>query len=103
MGPKYTYTHMASDVNPRTVIGMIEPYHYILMVVGIPQDNGKYLGANGEWLVNKLLELGCTEALNLDGGATSYMLFNGKTIIHGRKANRTLSSMIAFGDLSGED
>ena len=99
-GPNYTYTHMKSDVNPRTVIGMIEPYHYILMVVGIPQDNGKYLGANGEWLVNKLLELGCTEALNLDGGATSYMLFNGKTIIHGRKANRTLASMIAFGNLS---
>ena len=102
-GPKYTYTHMRSDVNPRTVIGMIEPYHYILMVVGIPQDNGKYLGANGEWLVSKMLELGCTEALNLDGGATSYMLFNGKTIIHGRRANRTLSSMIAFGKLDGQE
>lgn len=99
MGKKATYSHMRSDVNPRTVIGMIEPYHYILMVVGIPKDNGKYLGADGEWLINKLLELGCTEALNLDGGATSYMLFNGKTIIHGRPASRTLSSMIAFGKI----
>lgn len=86
--------------NPRAVMGMVEPFHYILMVVGVPNEN-RYVGVSGEWLINKLLEYGCTEALNLDGGGTACMIFNGKTIIQGRwvKEKRVLGSMIAFGDL----
>ena len=86
--------------NPRAVIGMVEPYHYILMVVGVPDEN-KYAGVSGEWLIDKLLEYGCVEALNLDGGGTACMVFNGKTIIQGRwsKEKRVLGSMIAFGPL----
>ena len=86
--------------NPRAVIGMVEPFHYILMVVGVPNEN-KYAGVSGEWLIDKLLECGCTEALNLDGGGTACMVFNGKTIIQGRwsKEKRVLGSMIAFGPL----
>ena len=102
MSPDYEHNHMQSDVNPRAVIGMIEPYHYILMVVGLPKDNGKYLGATGDWLIAKLQELGCTEALNLDGGATACMVFNGKEIIQGRPGKRRLSSMIALVKLDGE-
>jgi exopolysaccharide biosynthesis protein len=84
--------------NPRAVMGMVEPFHYILMVVGVPNEN-KYAGVSGEWLIGKLLEYGCTEALNLDGGGTACMVFNGKTIIQGRwsKEKRVLGSMIAFG------
>ena len=87
------------NTEPRCVIGMVQPYHYILIVVGIP--NGKYKGANGEWLVNKLLEYGCTEGFNLDGGGTACMVFNGKILIHGRwdDEHRSLGSMIAFGKL----
>ena len=86
--------------NPRAVIGMVEPFHYILMVVGVPDEN-KYAGVSGEWLIDKLLEYGCVEALNLDGGGTACMVFNGKTIIQGRwsKEKRVLGSMIAFGPL----
>ena len=85
--------------NPRAAIGMAEPFHYIVIVVGVPSD--KYTGVKGSWLIEKLQEYGCTEALNLDGGGTACMLFNGKTIIQGKwdKQKRVLGSMIAFGKL----
>ena len=82
---------------PRAAIGMAEPYHYILVVVGVPDDT--CTGANGAWLIAKMQEYGCTEALNLDGGGTASMVFNGKVIIQGRwkTERRPLGSMIAFG------
>ena len=51
-------------------------------------------------LTDKLLEYGCTEALNLDGGDTVALAFNNKVILHGNmeaKKLRNLGSMIAFG------
>ena len=83
---------------PRCAVGMVEPYHYIFVVVGVP-DGNKYIGARGSWLIAKMQEYGCTEALNLDGGGTACMVFNGKVIIQGRfnTERRPLGSMIAFG------
>ena len=82
--------------DPRAAIGMIEPWHYILLVVkGEPKN--KYTGVHLDWVAQKMKELGCVEALNLDGGGTACMVFNGKTIIQGRSAARAMGSMIAFG------
>ena len=84
---------------PRVAIGMAEPFHYFAIVVKGRPDS-KYIGAKFDWLAEKMLELGCTEALNLDGGETACMVFNGKTImqgVHGKKGVRALGSMIAFG------
>jgi exopolysaccharide biosynthesis protein len=58
---------------------MVEPYHYILVVVGIPSD--KYIGAKGDWLIAKMQEYGCTEALNLDGGGSTCLLVDGKSTV----------------------
>ncbi len=81
---------------PRAAIGMVEPFHYIGIVVkGEPKS--KYAGVHLDWLAEKFREYGCTEALNLDGGGTACMFFNGKAIIYGRGAVRSLGSMIAFG------
>jgi len=84
---------------PRVAIGMIEPYHYILIVTaGRPKD--KYQGYKLTWLAEKMLEYGVTEALNLDGGDTVALAFNNKVILHGNmdaKKLRNLGSMIAFG------
>ena len=93
-GPGAVYLNHSE---PRAAIGMVEPFHYILLVVGVP--TGKYIGADGAWLIARMQEYGCTEALNLDGGGTASMLFNGKVIIQGRwkKERRPLGSMIAFG------
>lgn len=84
---------------PRVALGMIEPYHYILIVTtGRPTT--KYQGYKLAWLAEKMKEYGVTEALNLDGGDTVALAFNNKVIIHGNmesKKLRNLGSMIAFG------
>ncbi len=82
---------------PRVAVGMVEPFHYILIAVqGRPTS--KYIGVKLDWLADKMKEYGCTEAGNLDGGGTVAMLFNGKTILQGYKDDpRPLGSMIAFG------
>ena len=85
---------------PRVAIGMIEPYHYILIVTA-GRPTSKYQGYKLRWLADKLLEYGCTEALNLDGGDTVALAFNNKVILHGNmeaKKLRNLGSMIAFGE-----
>ena len=84
---------------PRIAIGMIEPYHYIIVAhAGRPKES--YEGAKLLWMAEKMKELGCTEALNLDGGDTVALAFNNKVIIHGNmkaKKLRNLGSLIAFG------
>ena len=84
---------------PRIGIGMIEPYHYALIVTA-GRPTSKYQGYKLTWLAEKLQELGVTEALNLDGGDTVALAFNNKVILHGNMASknlRNLGSMIAFG------
>ena len=92
-GENSNYYHY---IEPRTAIGMVEPFHYIAIVVkGEPAD--KYTGAYLSWLTAKFLEYGCTDAFNLDGGGTACMVFNGKAIEFGRSKVRNMGSMIAFG------
>lgn len=84
---------------PRVALGMIEPYHYILIVTA-GRPTSTYQGYKLTWLAEKMLEYGCTEALNLDGGDTVALAFNNKLILHGNmeaKKLRNLGSMIAFG------
>ena len=84
------------QMEPLTGLGMIEPFHYIAIVVRA-WPKGKYTGVKLSWLADKMLELGCVEALNLDGGGTACMFFNGKAIVHGRDNLRSMGGMIAFG------
>ena len=84
---------------PRVALGMVEPYHYILIVTA-GRPTSKYQGYKLAWLAEKMKEYGCTEALNLDGGDTVALAFNNKVILHGNmesKKLRNLGSMIAFG------
>ena len=84
------------QMEPLTGLGMIEPYHYIAIVLkGRPKN--KYAGAHLSWLADRLLEYGCTEAINLDGGGTACMFFNGKAVITGQENLRSMGGMIAFG------
>lgn len=94
-GKKATYTTLNYS-EARTAIGMVEPYHYIILTVARPNTN-KFIGAKGAWLIAKMQEYGCTEALNLDGGGTTCLAFNGKIIMRGPGSSRPLGSMIAFG------
>ena len=105
------YLLMDSQMNPqfgkrmtdrenRMALGMIEPYHYVALYV---EGRNKYSrGADMLWLAEKMLELGVTDAINLDGGATACMVFMGKKIKisnpNGLVRNeRSVSGMIAVG------
>ena len=64
---------------PRTAVGMVEPGHYVAIMV-----EGRHDGSRG-WSVSVLAEhmvaIGATEALNLDGGQSATMMFMGEKII----------------------
>jgi exopolysaccharide biosynthesis protein len=68
------------DKHPRTAMGYTADGKLIILVV-----QGRFTGiAEGASLVqlaNILTELGCREALNLDGGGSSCLLVNGKETI----------------------
>ena len=83
---------------PRVAVGMIEPYHYVILAAsGRPKN--KYAGVKLLWLAEQMQAMGCTEALNMDGGGTVVMAFNNKIILEGDngKGQRNVGSLIAFG------
>ena len=80
---------------PRMAIGMIEPYHYMIVAVEGREDGSK--GARNDWMAHKMQELGCTEALNLDGGGTAVLMFMGEVLNRSPKNMRSINSLIGFG------
>jgi hypothetical protein len=68
------------DKHPRTAIGYTADGHVIIMVVQ-GRFAGKAEGASLTQLATMLQQLGCVEAMNLDGGGSSCMLINGKQTI----------------------
>ena len=64
--------------NPRVAIGMVEPGHTFAMML-----EGRHKGSVGaylDFLADRMLEKGCTLAINLDGGETACMVFMGEQI-----------------------
>lgn len=88
---------------PRCGFGMVDKNHYVCVLA-----EGRHKGADGVnfiWLANRLLMLGATQALNLDGGNTSAIVFMGEKLNAnnniGPDANvRSISGMIAIGESS---
>ncbi|MBQ8080498.1 MAG: phosphodiester glycosidase family protein [Clostridia bacterium] len=85
---------------PRQGMGMLAPNDYIFVtVLGRRTDSD---GCTIQWLAGKLHQIGAVEAINLDGGNSAMMVFDGemlnksKTIKTG--AIRQMVSMIAFTD-----
>lgn len=68
------------DKHPRTAIGYTADGKLIILVVQ-GRMPGIAEGASLTQLAKLLLDLGCVEALNLDGGGSSCMLVNGKETI----------------------
>ena len=71
--------HPLRPKNPRTAIGMVEPYHYILMVVD-GRQKGYSVGVTLQELAELFEKYHCSVAYNLDGGQSSTMSFMGKNI-----------------------
>jgi hypothetical protein len=82
---------------PRMALGMIEPYHYFVLCVEGRMTESNNAGAYLTWLADKMIEKGAVEALNLDGGGTSCLVFMGEKINHSANSIRSVYSMIGFG------
>jgi Phosphodiester glycosidase len=68
------------DKHPRTCMGYTADGYLIILVIQ-GRFPGIAEGATLEQEAKLLLEIGCVEALNLDGGGSSCMLINGKETI----------------------
>lgn len=70
------------DTNqPRTAIGVTADKKMIIFVCEGRQMTEGVAGLTTADVANVLLDLGCVEAINLDGGGSSCMLVNGKATI----------------------
>ena len=68
------------DRHPRTAMGYTRDKKLIILVVE-GRNPGVAEGASLRHIAKMMKEVGCVEALNLDGGGSSCMLVNGKTTI----------------------
>ena len=84
-----------SGANPRTIIGYYEPGHYCFIVVNGTRDSGSSRGLSLEELSQFCADLSLTAAYNLDGGASTAMVFNG--VVYGH-AGRGTSDIIYIGE-----
>ncbi|MBO2516533.1 MAG: hypothetical protein CW338_04535 [Clostridiales bacterium] len=82
---------------PRCAIGMIEPYHYMIITVDGRLDKENIRGVYMDWVAQRMIDCGVTEALNLDGGGTCILMFMGKRLNKTGSSIRNLNSMICFG------
>lgn len=63
--------------NPRSAVGMNDEYFFIVAIDG----RRSFLpGMTGNQLANFMFNIGCKEAMNLDGGHSTRLLVNGKVI-----------------------
>ena len=63
---------------PRSCIGVIEPGHYVGLLVEGRKDHSE--GATLTTCASLLYDMGCSDAINLDGGNTAAMLFMGESV-----------------------
>ncbi len=86
----------ASRREPRTAVGQIGPLHYILIVVDGRQD-GYSVGISLQELQQLFLRYGTQTAMNLDGGGSAEMWFQGEIISSpSGGVERCVSDIICF-------
>lgn len=78
---------------PRTAIGQTGELSYLLVVA---EGRGESAGATVEQVARFMLDQGCTEAFNLDGGNSCYMVFNNEYYNTLPGAERSQSDIIYF-------
>lgn len=69
----------STRLEPRTAIGQLSALHYIVIVVDGRQD-GYSVGISLQNLQKLFIQYGAVTAMNLDGGGSAEMWFNGQTI-----------------------
>ena len=95
--PRYFYSQdYQSYREPRCALGMISPGEYCALMVTGRKTGSK--GATLGWMAEKMLAMGAVEALNLDGGGTAAIIFNGQLINRPelKQSTRPVSGLIVF-------
>jgi len=85
-----------NDRAPRAAVGYYEPGHYCLVSVDGRQGSYSH-GMSLAELSQAMIDLGCKDAYNLDGGQSSMMVFQGGIIGKPYKDGRSVSDIICFG------
>lgn len=81
--------------NPRTAVGVTPEKKLIFFVCEGREMTEGVAGLTTEDVANILLDLGCVEAINLDGGGSTCMLVNGQEVIKGSDgAQRSVASTV---------
>lgn len=97
---KNTYVYTEYNVKePRQALGYYEPGHYVIITA-----NGRKSDSDGvliQWMIDRMQELGVTDAFNFDGGYTTVLYFNGECVNKKKGVRRTglreVSSIIGIG------
>lgn len=71
-------SNFARKKNPRTAIGLLEPFHYIIVVADGRTSQSP--GLTMQELAQTFIDLGATFAYNLDGGGSSALWFQNKIV-----------------------
>jgi exopolysaccharide biosynthesis protein len=88
VGPTYN--------NPRSAIGYTPSGYLIFFVCEGRNKTESIPGLTLQEVANILLEIGCSEAINLDGGGSSCLLINGKETIKPSDGNqRAITTAVA--------
>lgn len=93
--PREEYNTSSALLNshPRSGLGYFEPGHYCFVVVD-GRQGGYSDGIPMAGFAEIFSELGCVSAYNLDGGASSAMVFNGGTVNRPCNGGRYVSDML---------
>ena len=87
---------------PRNAIGMIAKNHYFLITADGRTEETK--GVHLNWMAYRMKQVGVIEALNLDGGGTTALIFLGEQLNHvnknmnREKNSRQVNSLMAIGE-----
>ena len=89
---KESFDSEVSGLNPRTAIGYYEPGHYCFVVVDGRSNRSR--GITLPDLSALMHSLGCAKAYNFDGGASSEMVVDGKTVNRPADGGRSTSDAV---------
>lgn len=95
--PRYFYSRdYRSYREPRCAMGMVGPGEYCALVITGRKEGSR--GATFGWMAEKMLAMGAWEALNLDGGGTTALVFLGELLNRPAtdQTSRAVSGLIAF-------
>ena len=101
---EFNISRELQSAHPRTAIGYYEPGHYCFVVVD-GRSPGHSDGAEMRALAELMSGLGCRQAYNLDGGASSMMIFRGEVYNSPCNGGRYINDMLVISEpvKEGED